>query len=143
MLHEGRAARGRSATCRRRRPVALLVVGVLVGVAGCGRSAADVDRVARNVPAPPGLTFTGVSDQSYQVGLGSKPHEADASYTNPPMMCSQLLAEWTSTLKAAHWNIDTANSTTSEIRLKRKGYFVSVVLDGIGTCAHSAVVIKG
>ncbi len=119
------------------------MVGVLVGVAGCGRSAADVDRVARTVPAPPGLTFSGVFDQCHQVGLGSKNHEADASYTNPPMPCSQLLAEWTTTLKAAHWKIDGANSTTSEIRLTRKGYFVSVVLDGIGTCAHSAVVIKG
>ena len=116
---------------------------MLVGVASCGRSAADVDRVARSVPAPPGLTFTGVFDQSHQVGLGSKTHEADASYTNPPMPCSQLLAEWTSTLTAAHWEVDNANSTTSEIRLKRKGYFVSVVLDGIGACAHSAVVIKG
>ena len=95
------------------------------------------------MPAPPGLTFTGVFDQSYQVGLGSKTHEADASYTNPPMPCSQLLAEWTSTLKAAHWKIDNANSTTSEIRLKRKGYFVSVVLDGIGTCAHSSVGVSG
>ena len=120
-----------------------MVVGVLVGVAGCGRSAADVDRVARTVPVPPGLTSAGVFDQSYQVGLGSKTHEADASYTNSPMPCSHLLALWTTTLKAAHWKIDTANSTTSEIRLERRGYFVSVVLDGIKTCAHSAVVIKG
>lgn len=120
----------------------LLVVGVLVGIAGCGRSAADVDRVARSVPAPPGLTFTGVLDQSNPSGIGANSHEADASYTNPPMPCSQLLAEWMSTLKAAHWKIDTNASTFGAIVVKRSGYNIIVNLHDITTCDHSTVSVQ-
>jgi hypothetical protein len=135
--------RGHSDRCRRRRrPVTLLVVGVLVGIAGCGRSAADVDRVARSVPAPPGLTFTGVLDQSNPSGIGANSHEADASYTNPPMPCSQLLAEWMSTLKAAHWKIDTNASTFGAIVVKRSGYNIIVNLHDITTCDHSTVSVQ-
>jgi hypothetical protein len=48
-----------------RRALVLLVVVSTVGVAGCsGHSVSDLDRVARSVPVPSGLTFTGISDET-------------------------------------------------------------------------------
>lgn len=118
------------------------MVGVLVGVAGCGRSAAYVDRVARSVPAPPGLTFTGITHQTYQDGLGAATQEATANYTNPPMPCAQLLAAWRASLQAAHWTIDEKNSTFGGLEVKRSGYKIIVNLGNVTTCDHTIVGVQ-
>lgn len=118
------------------------MVGVLVGVAGCGRSAAYVDRVARSVPAPPGLTFTGITHQTYQDGLGAATQEATADYTNPPMPCAQLLAAWRASLQAAHWTIDEKNSTFGGLEVKRSGYKIIVNLGNVTTCDHTIVGVQ-
>jgi hypothetical protein len=116
---------------------------VLIGVAGCGNhSTADVDGVARSVPAPSGLTFTGITDQTYQDGLGAATHEANAGYTNPPMPCSQLLAKWRASFQAAHWAIDEKDSTFGGIELKRRGYLVIVNLGNSTTCNQTIVNVR-
>jgi hypothetical protein len=120
-----------------------LVVAGTLGVAGCGtHSAASLDKVVRSVPAPAGLTFTGINDQTYQVGLGPATHEANAVYTNPLMPCPQLRAEWVSALQAAHWSIDNGESTSSQIFSKHHGYTVIVGLDNVTTCKSTIVTAQ-
>ena len=112
-------------------------------MAGCGtRSAASLDKVARSVPTPAGLTFNGINDQTYQDGLGPATHEASAEYTNRPMPCSQLLAEWRASLQAAHWTIDEKNSTFGGIELNRHGYLIIVNISGTTTCDHTIVGVS-
>jgi hypothetical protein len=129
--------------CRQRRRQLLLLVLAFVGAAGCStHSAASVDNVARSVPAPSGLTFTGITDQMYQDGLGAATHEANAGYTNPPMPCSQLLAAWTSSMQAAHWTIDKSASTFGGLEVKRRGYLVIVNLGNTTTCNSTIVGVR-
>lgn len=127
----------------RRRRLVFLVAAAAVGVAGCGtHSAASLDTFARSVPTPPGLTFTGINDQTNPQILGPATHEANAGYTYPPVPCSQLRAEWVSALQAAHWTIDTGNSTSSVIWVKRHGYQVIVNLGDVTTCDQSIVNVR-
>jgi hypothetical protein len=130
-------------TLHHRRARILSIAAVLIGVAGCGNhSTADVDGVARSVPAPSGLTFTGITDQTYQDGLGAATHEANAGYSNPLMPCSQLRAGWVSTLQAAHWTIDNGKSTSSVISIKHHGYTVTVGLNNVTTCNQTIVNVR-
>jgi hypothetical protein len=125
------------------RPLVLLGVAVAVGVTGCGtHSVASLDSLARSVPTPPGLTFTGINDQTYPETLGPTTHEANAEYTYPPVPCSQLRAKWVSALQAAHWTIDTGKSTSSVIWVKRHGYQIIVNLGDVTTCDQSIVNVR-
>jgi hypothetical protein len=136
------AALGHAYAFRRRRLVLLAVAGV-VGVAGCGtHSPASLDKLARSVPTPPGLTFTGINDQTEPQALGPTAHQANAEYTYPPVPCSQLRAEWVSALKAARWTIDTGESTSSVIWVKRHGYQIIVNLGDVTTCDQSIVNVR-
>jgi hypothetical protein len=140
----GTAALGHAHIRRPRRRWLLLVVASTVGMVGCSSpSAADVNRVARSVPTPSGLTFAGVSDVDHPRLVGAASHEAEAKYTNPPMPCSQLRAEWVATLDAAHWSIDNGKSTFSQIFITHGGYRIIVSLDGIASCADSSVGVDG
>ena len=141
------SAGGTTALCharafRRRRLVFLAVAGA-VGVAGCGtHSAASLDRFARSVPTPPGLTFTGTNDQAYQDGLGPATHEANAVYANLLMPCPQLRAEWVSALQGAHWSIDDGKSTSSSLFTKHHGYQIFVDLGNVTTCNSTIVNVR-
>lgn len=135
--------RGNGPSPDHRRCGLLWLVAVLIGAAGCSTpSAVSVDGVARSVPTPPGLTFTGVTDQTDPHILGPVTHQANAGYTYPPMPCSQLRAEWVSALQAAHWTIDNGNSTSSVIWVMRHGYHVIVNLGDVTTCDRSIVNVR-
>lgn len=136
------AAHGHTDASRRTRLLFLVVAGAL-GVAGCGtHSVASLDKVARSVPTPAGLTFTGINDQTSQVGLAPATHEANAVYTNPLMPCPQLRAEWVSALQGAHWSIDNGASTSSQIFTKHHGYQVIVGLDNVTMCKSTIVTVQ-
>jgi len=119
------------------------VATALMGVAGCGgHSAASEASVARSVPVPPGVTFASIDDQTDPQLVGPVTHEANAAYTNPPMQCSQLLDEWLSALRAAHWAVDNSKTTLSQIFAKHGGYSVIVGLDNVTTCKQTIVGVR-
>ena len=120
-----------------------LVVAAAFGVAGCGsHSAASLDSFARSVLVPPGVTLSVINDQTNPQLLGPATHEANAVYTYPPMPCSQLLADWRSALRAAHWAIDEKASTFGGVELKHHGYAIFVNVGGITTCDRSIVSVR-
>jgi hypothetical protein len=133
----------RTVSTLRRQCSSILVAAAVIGLGGCGgHSAASEDSVARSVPVPLGLTFTGINDQTSQVGLGPATHEANAVYTNPLMPCSQLRSEWVAALRSAHWTINDGESTSSQIFSKHHGYTVMVSLNSVTTCNQSIVTVQ-
>jgi hypothetical protein len=79
-------------------------VTLAAGVAGCASAAQlnpKLEKVAKGVPVPTGVTFVKVTREVMSTGLGTT-YEVDVRYANPSMSCDQLRRVWLSVLSKAH-----------------------------------------
>jgi hypothetical protein len=82
----------------------LAVATLLICTAGCASAAQlnpNLEKVARAVPVPSGVTFVNVTREQMSTGLGTT-YEVDVRYANAAMSCDELRAAWLAVLSKAH-----------------------------------------
>jgi hypothetical protein len=125
---------GKRPRCDARLGVACLVV--LIGSVGCGTSGpsnAQLEKAARAVPVPAGVSFVGVNKTEMQTGLGAT-REVNVSYSNPSLSCAQLAAAWIATLAKAGRATEPYTPGDGQIFLKNPRMTLGITLGGIETC---------
>jgi len=112
---------------------------LVMAVGGCATTAqtdSRLERAARAVPVPAGLTYTDVNKQSMSTGL-SETLEVDVGYSSA-MSCSQLQQAWLAVLAKHHFSITSneVDGVTRQIDVHGLGANVSIDLGLIGDCSQ-------
>jgi hypothetical protein len=113
-------------------------------VAGCASSPsyASLEKIARSVPTPSGLTFAREVDHVNHAGFGGVDQkEVDLVYLNVTMSCEELSATWRDTVRKTGWRIvDNIAAGAGAFYLKKGGVLITVDPGGIsGRCPDPRV----
>jgi hypothetical protein len=101
-------------------------VVVLTCAAGCASAAQlnpKLEKVARAVPVPSGVSFVDVGRTQMSTGLGTT-YEVYIDYANPSMPCDQLHSAWLAVLNRA--NRQTYAVSAQQIFIENSDYTVIV-----------------
>jgi hypothetical protein len=121
------------------RPHARIAVAcfvALTGSVGCGisgPSSTQLEKAARAVPVPAGVSFVNINKTEMQTGLGTT-HEVNVAYSNPSLSCTQLAAAWIATLAKAGRAIEPYTPGDGQIFLKHPGMRLGITFGGLDTC---------
>ncbi|MDQ1495232.1 MAG: hypothetical protein QOG69_1715 [Actinomycetota bacterium] len=136
---EVRAHVGRTPPIRRRAIALALAASALWPAAGCSASSNDLDRIARGVPLPAGLTFVR-EDRFTNGGIGGT-KQVNLVYTEPPGGCDKLRADWTAALSKAHRHFSIVGTARVRFLLPNSVADLAIDLDWDGTqhCEQAAI----
>jgi hypothetical protein len=101
---------------------------------------AQLEKAARKVPVPPGVTFVDVTRTKMDPGSGIT-YEVDVSYSNPSMTCDQLRTAWIAALTEAHRGTHPVAPNDGQIFVKDSSFSVAIDLGSVDVhnCARPAV----
>ena len=113
----------------------VLVATLVVGCATTSQTDARLEKAARKVPIPAGLTYQNVNKQ----GSGDGTREVDITYSNATMTCQQLKSVWVAALVNAHRATDPVTPIANQIFVNGLGANVLINLDGPIGCSSPYV----
>jgi hypothetical protein len=136
---EVRAHVGRTPPIRRRAIALALAASALWPAAGCSASSNDLDRIARGVPLPAGLTFVR-EDRFTNGGIGGT-KQVNLVY-KASGGCDKLRADWTAALIKAHRRFTIVGTAKDRFVLPNSAANLAITLNWAGsftTCEQAAI----